>query len=182
MRMTFFNSGSALSIGVFFSLMVVGLANTLPDTLSGGLIAQGVPSGVADNLAGLPPVGILFAAFLGINPIAALLGPTGVLSSLPASNVANLTGNDFFPALISDPFHAGLVLVFAISALMMVVAAIASWFAGKRPDDERSHPDAGERLGEEPESYAAVEGEPADDGVGPLAHALGFPTAPEDAS
>ncbi len=182
MRMTFFNSGSALSIGVFFSLMVVGLAATLPTTLSTGLVAQGVPGAVADNLAALPPVGILFAAFLGINPIAALLGPTGVLTSLPAANVTALTGNDFFPSLISDPFHQGLVLVFAIAAAMMVVAAVASWYAGKRPSDELSRPRSGERLGEEPGSYALVEGDPATDDTGPLAHALGFPAAPRDES
>jgi MFS family permease len=175
MRMTFFNSGSALSIGVFFSLMVVGLASTLPSTLSAGLVGQGVPGAVAGQLGGLPPVGILFAAFLGINPIAALLGPTGLLSSLPSSNVATLTGNDFFPSLISSPFHEGLVLVFAIAALMMVVSAVASWYAGASPADEVSHPDRGERLGEEPETYAEVEGEPADASVGPLAAALGFP-------
>jgi hypothetical protein len=178
--MTFFNSGSALSIGVFFSLMVVGLAATLPTTLSTGLVAQGVPGAVAGHLAALPPVGILFAAFLGINPIAALLGPTGVLASLPASNVAALTGDNFFPSLISDPFHQGLVLVFAIAAAMMVVAAVASWYAGKRPDEELSRPDSGERLGEEPESYAVVEGDPADERTGPLAHALGFPTTQRD--
>jgi MFS family permease len=177
MRMTFFNSGSALSIGVFFSLMVVGLANTLPGTLSGGLIAQGVPSGVADNLASLPPVGILFAAFLGINPIASLLGPNGTLASLPPANAARLTGTNFFPSLISDPFHSGLVLVFAISALMMIIAAVASWYAGVRASDELSTPDAGERLGEEPETYAPVEGEEADEITGPLAHALRFPSS-----
>ena len=137
-RMTFFNSGSALSIGVFFSLMVIGLATTLPTTLSNGLVAQGVPSDVATHLGGLPPVGILFAAFLGINPIAALLSPLGLLSSLPAENVATLTGKDFFPSLIAHPFHTGLVLVFGIAAAMMVVAAIASWFAGSPAAEELS--------------------------------------------
>ncbi len=178
MRMTFFNSGSALSIGIFFSLMVIGLASSLPATLAHGLAAQGVPPHVASDLAALPPVGTLFAAFLGINPIAALLGPTGLLGTLPAANVDTLTGHDFFPSLISDPFHQGLVLVFAIAALMMVVAAIASWYAGTRRDDEQSHPDAGERTGEEPQTYAVVEGGPADPAVGPLAHALGFPEEP----
>jgi MFS family permease len=177
MRMTFFNSGSALSIGVFFSLMVVGLATTLPGTLTAGLTGQGVPTPVADGLAGLPPVGILFAAFLGINPIAALLAPTGVLATLPASSSATLTGNDFFPSLISAPFHDGLVLVFAIAGAMMLVAAVASWYASTRPADVASRPDAGERLGEEPETYAPVEGEPADVSVGPIAAALGFPSA-----
>lgn len=179
MRMTFFNSGSALSIGVFFSLMVVGLAATLPTALAGGLTAQGVPTAVADHLAALPPVGILFAAFLGINPIASLLSSTGLLDTLPPARVATLTGHDFFPSLISDPFHSGLVLVFAIAAVMMVVAAVASWYAGATPAGP-DLPDAGERLGEEPEDYALVEGDPADLATGRLAHALGFPD-PADA-
>ena len=79
MRGTFFNSGSALSIGIFFSLMIVGLASTLPTTLTSGLIGQGVPQNVAAQVGNLPPVGSLFAAFLGYNPLAELLGPTGVL-------------------------------------------------------------------------------------------------------
>lgn len=177
MRMTFFNSGSAFSIGVFFSLMVVGLASTLPSTLHAGLTGQGVPDQVAGSLSSLPPVGILFAAFLGINPIASLLDPTGLLSSLPPTNVATLTGTNFFPSLISAPFHDGLVLVFAIAAAMMVVAAVASWFAGAKPADRASLPDAGERLGEEPQDYALVEGEPADESAGPIAAALGFPSS-----
>ena len=155
MRMTFFNSGSALSIGIFFSLMVIGLAATLPTTLTAGLAAQGVPPGTAAELGSLPPVGILFGAFLGINPIAALLEPTGLLQTLPQGSVDTLTGATFFPSLIADPFRSGLVLVFAIAATMMVVAAVASWFA--RPADERSAPDGGDRLGEEPDDWALVE-------------------------
>lgn len=160
MRMTFFNSGSALSIGVFFSLMVVGLAATLPTTLTQGLTAQGVPPAAAADIGNLPPVGILFGAFLGINPIAAVLGPTGLLDSLPQSSVAALTGTTFFPELISDPFRSGLVLVFAISAAMMVVAAVASWFAGSRRT-EPSAPADGERLAEDPADWALVEEETA---------------------
>jgi MFS family permease len=126
MRGTFFNSGSALSIGVFFSLMIVGLASTLPTTLTSGLVAQGVPDAVAAQIGGLPPVGSLFAAFLGYNPLAELLGPSGVLANLPAANVATLTGKEFFPQLISSPFHHGLVVVFLAAAAMMAVGAIAS--------------------------------------------------------
>jgi hypothetical protein len=155
--------------------MVVGLASTLPTALSTGLTAQGVPAAVAAHLSTLPPVGILFAAFLGINPVGSLLQSTGLLNTLPADKVATLTGHDFFPSLISAPFRSGLILVFAIAALMMVVAAIASWYAGRVPAPELSRPDAGERTGEEPDTYDVVEGEPADDSTGPLAHALGFP-------
>jgi MFS family permease len=131
MRATFQNSGTSLSIGVFFSLMIVGLAGTLPHTLNAGLQAQGVPAGVAAGVATLPPVSTLFAAFLGTNPIAHLLAPSGVLHTLPAHNAAVLTGNQFFPQLISGPFHHGLTIVFAAAAGMALVAAAASLLRGK---------------------------------------------------
>jgi hypothetical protein len=159
MRMTFMNSGQALSIGAFFSLMVIGLASALPKSLTGGLVGQGVPHVIAAHLGSLPPVGILFAAFLGVNPIGTLLGPTGLLHTLPTGAVHTLTGSNFFTSLISAPFHSGLELVFAIAALMMVVTAVASWFAGRPPERERSHPDSGERTGEDPHDYAVVESE-----------------------
>jgi MFS family permease len=144
MRGTFFNSGTSLSIGVFFSLMIAGLASTLPRSLSHGLVAQGVPGGVAQRVADLPPVGSLFAAFLGYNPVQSLLGPTGVLRSLPAANRATLTGKEFFPHLMAAPFHAGLVIVFTAAAVMMLVGAVASLFRGGRyvhedaPESEQS--------------------------------------------
>jgi hypothetical protein len=87
---------------------------------------------VADPISGLSPVGSLFAAFLGFNPMRTLLEPSGVLASLPHHNVATLTGTRFFPELISQPLHHGLVVVFVVAALMMVIAAIASWLAGGR--------------------------------------------------
>ena len=130
MRATFQNAGQVLSIGVFFSLMVAGLANSLPATLSGGLTAQGVPARTADAIAQLPPVGTLFAAFLGYNPIGELLGPK-VLGALPPANAAKLTGLQFFPQLISGPFHDGLVIVFWLAIAMAVVGAGASLLRGK---------------------------------------------------
>jgi MFS family permease len=130
MRATFQNSGTSLSIGVFFSLMIIGLAGTLPHTLNAGLQAQGVPSGVAANVSTLPPVSTLFAAFLGQNPIAHLLAPSGVLHTIPAHNASILTGNEFFPRLISGPFHHGLTIVFGAAAGMALVAAAASLLRG----------------------------------------------------
>ncbi|HEY5032361.1 MAG TPA: MFS transporter, partial [Actinomycetes bacterium] len=142
----------SLSIGIFFSLMVAGLAASLPTTLTNGLRAQGVPDALATQVGGLPPVGSLFAAFLGVNPIAALLGPSGVLHTLPPANVATLTGQQFFPHLIAQPFHDGLVVVFAAATVMMVIGAVASIFDGSSSDAEgHSSPAEGERLGEEPE-------------------------------
>ena len=131
MRSTFQNSGTSLSIGVFFSLMIAGLATSLPATLSAGLQAQGVPTNVAAGAAHLPPVSTLFAAFLGANPIGHLLEPTGVLAQLPAPQVSVLTGTRFFPQLISAPFHHGLVIVFTAAAIMATIAALASLLRGQ---------------------------------------------------
>ncbi|MCU1615132.1 MAG: transporter [Frankiales bacterium] len=132
MRGTFFNSGTSLSIGVFFTLMILGLARTLPSSLFNGLTGQGVSVSVAHQVAGLPPVSSLFAAFLGFNPIQMLLGPTGALQHVSAQQAATLTGGEFFPRLISGPFHTGLVVVFTAAALMSVIAAVASLARGKR--------------------------------------------------
>ncbi|MER7274166.1 MFS transporter [Dactylosporangium sp. NPDC000244] len=131
MRATFQNAGTSLSIGVFFSLMVVGLAHALPQTLTSGLTAQGVPQDVAASVASLPPVSTLFAAFLGSNPVAHLLEPYGVLGNLPPANATTLTGHEFFPNLIAQPFHDGLVVVFGAATLMTLLAAAASASRGR---------------------------------------------------
>jgi MFS family permease len=131
MRATFQNSGTALSIGVFFSLMVVGLAASLPGVLTGGLQDQGVPYALAAQVAGLPPVSTLFAAVLGVNPLEHLLAPSGVLTQLPPQSQAAITGRDFFPTLISGPFHNGLTVVFGASIALAVLAAIASLARGR---------------------------------------------------
>ncbi len=132
MLATFQNSGFVLSIGIFFTLMIAGLAATLPTTLTHGLAAQGVPHAVAVKIGSLPPVGSLFAAFLGYNPVAQLLGPTGALAHLPAGHVAVLTGKQFFPELISGPFHHGLNIVFIMAICLLVIAAGVSLLRGGR--------------------------------------------------
>ncbi|MGI9006048.1 MAG: hypothetical protein ACR2FU_07590 [Streptosporangiaceae bacterium] len=111
MRSTYQNSGTALSIGVFFSLMIAGLAGTLGPTLTSGLRHQGVPAAVAAHIGGLPPVSTLFAAVLG------------------------LTGRRYFPGIISGPFHHGLTIVFAVAAGLAAIAALASLLRGGRPVD-----------------------------------------------
>jgi len=140
MRSTFQNSGMSLSIGIFFSLMIAGLASTLPRTLTSGLTAQGVPLAQASSIAHLPPVSTVFAAMLGYNPVRNLLAhsaagasqPGGLLHTLPAHNVAVLTGRQFFPNLISGPFHHGLMIVFTAAAIMSLLGAVVSWFRGRQ--------------------------------------------------
>jgi MFS family permease len=138
MRSTFQNSGTALSIGAFFSLMIAGLASTLPATLADGLRRQGVPAHIAHQVATLPPVSSLFAAVLGVNPLQHLLAASRVLTTLPASAQQAIIGREFFPDLISGPFHHGLVVVFATAAGLSALAALASLLRGRRnPGDGR---------------------------------------------
>jgi MFS family permease len=127
---TFMNTAFVLSIGIFFSLMVAGLSGKLPTALSGGLIAQGVPASAAHQISHLPPIGVLFAAFLGFNPMRQLLGP--LLGHLPAGHAAYVAGREFFPHLITGPFHDGLGVAFGFAIAASVIAAIASLLTGRR--------------------------------------------------
>jgi hypothetical protein len=129
MRAAFVNVGSPLSIGILFSLMIVGLSSTVPQALFNGLTQSGVSSSVAEGLAKLPPVGYLFAALLGYNPLGTLLGPK-VLSSLPPGAAEQITSKSYFPQLISGPFHHGLFVVLTFSVVVCLIAAAASWVRG----------------------------------------------------
>jgi MFS family permease len=129
MSATFQNSAMVLSIGIFFSLLIIGLASGLPGALAHGLRAHGVPSSAAERIAHLPPVASLFAAFLGYNPVQKLLGPT-ILHHLPRAQAAVLTGRSFFPRLISPPFSSALGTAFTFSFIACLVAAVASWLRG----------------------------------------------------
>ncbi|HYQ62675.1 MFS transporter [Actinophytocola sp.] len=130
MTATFQNSAMVLSIGVFFSLMIAGLSSSLPTAMSTGLTSHGVSAAAADQVAQLPAVGVLFAAFLGYNPIQHLLG--GTLGGLPPDQASFLTGQSFFPSLITQPFADGLHVAFWFAIVASLVAAAASWFGRPR--------------------------------------------------
>jgi MFS family permease len=133
MTVTFFNSATVLSMGLFFTIVTLGLASALPSHMFGGLVAAGVDPSAARIVSHEPPIGSLFSAFLGYNPIQQLLGPTGALSHLPPHQVAYLTGRSFFPHLIESAFAHGLHLAFDFAAAAMAVATIASGLIGPRP-------------------------------------------------
>jgi MFS family permease len=127
---TFQNSASVLSIGIFFTIITLGLAATLPHTLYSGLTAQGVPGNLATQVAHLPPIGLLFASFLGFNPIQQLL-PSAAAAHVSQAHYDFLTGRGFFPDLISSPFGHGLHLAFYMAAVLCFLAAVFSWLRGK---------------------------------------------------
>jgi MFS family permease len=141
---TFMNSASVLSIGIFFSLMVAGLSSKLPASLFGGLTAQGVPASAAAPIAHLPPIGVLFAAFLGYNPMQQLLGP--LLSHLSPAHATYLVGREFFPHLITGPFHDGIGIAFGFAIAACVITAIASALTGRSKSPRAVQESVGSEL------------------------------------
>jgi MFS family permease len=129
---TFQNSATVLSMGLFFTIVTLGLASRLPSHLYKGLTAAGVAPGPAHLVASEPPIGSLFSAFLGYNPIKELLGPTGALQHMPAKQVAYITGRTFFPKLLEEPFAGGLHLAFTFAAIATGIALLASAVRGKQ--------------------------------------------------
>jgi MFS family permease len=155
MSATFQNAAQVLSIGIFFSLMIIGLAAHLPGALHDGLVAHGVPETDAVRVADLPPVASLFAAFLGYNPMQPLLGPH-VLASLPHAQAAELTGRGFFPALMSGPFAHALDAAFTFALIACLIAAAASMLRGGRYHHDDHAALAGEAVEPQPSGIAAA--------------------------
>jgi MFS family permease len=139
---TFMNAAMVLSIGIFFSLIIIGLSSSLPATLYTGLVGHGVAHATAGQISHVPPVGTLFAAFLGYNPMASLLaaflgynpmasllGPAA--AHLPHATATYLTGHTFFPRLVAQPFASGIHTGFYFAAGCCALSAIASWLRGQ---------------------------------------------------
>jgi MFS family permease len=131
MRVTLLNVGSPLSMVVIFSLMIIGLNASMPAALYNGLLQNGIPAQIAHQIAAAPPISYLFAAFLGYNPLGALI-PSNILSALPAEQAATITSRAFFPQLIAGSFHHGLVQVLIFSIVLCLIAAAASWLSGRK--------------------------------------------------
>ena len=156
----FMNTGMVLSIGIFFSLMIVGLTSTLPKAMFNGLTSHGVAVAQAHTVASMPAVGSLFSSFLGFNPLKSLLG-TQAATHVSSAQWSTLTGKKFFPNLIQSPFHHGLIIVFVMAIAMSVVGALFSALRGKRyifPQETLA-----KHAGDLAESSGAVPGEIAYD-------------------
>ena len=193
MRVTFAQSGMPLSMGLFFTLLVIGLNAKVPSAMDRGLLAHGVSPAAATQLSHMPPLGYMFAAFLGINPLKSLLGPK-VLAHLTPAQTATITGRSFFPHLIGPPFKDALLLILAFAVAMSVIAAIASALRGEkyiyvdeesiaqkaalRHDGHRIHPDDNGRAVPDPVGDAAEPDEAKPSPEEPLAPALPRRTAP----
>ena len=155
-RATGMNAGMVLSMGGFFTLMAIGLASRLPNSLYSGLTHAGVDPQAAHTIAHIPPVGTLFAAFLGDNPIRSLMQQVDPQQLTPGSgvDVPTLTGHTFFPHLISSPFMHGLFIAFGASIIMLLVAAGASLMRGERFVHAEAHETISESLAHEGEALS----------------------------
>jgi hypothetical protein len=128
---TFQNAGMLVSMAVFFSILTVGLAARLPGVMYQGLTTNGLPAVLSRGISHLPPIGVLFAAFLGYNPMRSLV-PGPVAAHLSPHAQAVLFGKTFFPHLIMPAFMSGLHDVFHVSAALALIAAVASLLRGQR--------------------------------------------------
>ena len=157
----FMNTGMVLSIGVFFSLMIVGLTSTLPKSMYHGLTTHGVAAAQAHSVANLPAVGTLFSSFLGFNPLKSLLGSQSA-THVTLSQWTTLTGKRFFPDLLQTPFHHGLEIVFSVAIAMALLGALASALRGERFVAQQ--PSLAKHEGDLATSSGAVPGEAAIEG------------------
>jgi len=131
MRSTFQNTGMALSMALYFTILIIGLSSKLPPVLSKSLLDAGVPAVTATQVSEMPPTAALFAAFLGYNPMGSLISPD-LMSNLPSATKDTLLGNSFFPQAIAPAVMSSLHVAFYISAVMSIIAAVASALRGKR--------------------------------------------------
>jgi hypothetical protein len=128
-----------------------------------GLTKLGINSDAAHTISHIPPVGTLFAAFLGDNPIEQLVKQVDPQQLQPGSgvDVHTLTGQAFFPHLISSAFKHGLVIAFGASIVMLLIAALASLMRGERyVHGEVEHESVGEAVARE---AGALDGIPGHD-------------------
>jgi MFS family permease len=129
MSATFQNSGQVLSIGIYFSLMVIGLAAKLPHALDSGLLAHGVPASTAYAISHVSPVATLFGALLGANVVTAHMPPHVLHALTPAARAA-ITARSFFPRLITPAFEGALSDALRFSVIAFLITAAASWLRG----------------------------------------------------
>ena len=133
MRSTLQNTAQTASMGVFFTIVIVSLTSQFPKALASSLASIGAQA-LLPVMSKIPPTGALFAAFLGYNPVQTILGsmPTAVVSAIPQSTVASLTGTTWFPTMLAGALMPSLRLTFYIGAVLCFIAAVLSWMRGER--------------------------------------------------
>jgi hypothetical protein len=128
MRQTLNNAGALLSMAFFLTIVVGGLATSMPSAVKSGLVSAGVPTSIAAKATTVPAGSAIFAALLGYNPTKQLLGPN--LDALPAEVKSRVSADDFFARLISESMGNSMRIAFLVGALSALAGAIASLLRG----------------------------------------------------
>jgi MFS family permease len=130
---TLMNTGFVMSMGMFFTIVVVNLTRDFPPVLATALTTAGA-GGLVTAMTAIPPTGMLFAAFLGINPVQSVL--TGlapaVVATVPVQTITTLTGTTWFPTTLAQVFMSSLRFSFYVGAALAAVAALLSALRGPR--------------------------------------------------
>lgn len=132
MRSTLQNTGQTMSIAIFFTIIIISLASTLPSALANAVTQAGAPQ-LASYMQNIPVTGALFAAFLGYDPVRTIISslPPQVASSIPSQAIAIMEQHTWFPMTIAPSFMIALREAFYISSIMTFIAAIVSALRGK---------------------------------------------------
>lgn len=135
MMSTLMNTANTASMAVFFTIVIVGIQSNFPTAVATSLANIGVANGgpIAAAMAQIPPTGALFSAFLGYNPMDAILAamPPALMNSVSPGVVASMKDNSFFPTLLAGAFMPALRLSFIIGAILSGIAAVLSFMRGE---------------------------------------------------
>jgi EmrB/QacA subfamily drug resistance transporter len=133
MRSTLQNCGQTISQAIFFAIIIISLNASLPVALATAVTDTGASPQIASAFSHTPAAGALFGAFLGYNPISTMLNGMGsIVAGLPASTLATLTSQTFFPNAIAPPFMNALTIAFVFAAILCFLAAVFSALRGKK--------------------------------------------------
>ncbi|AWR95588.1 MFS transporter [Acidianus brierleyi] len=132
MRATLQNSGQTASIALFFTIVIISLAATLPHALAQSVTQAGAPQ-LAPLVQKVPVTGALFAAFLGYDPVKSILStlPQNILSTIPSTAISTMEQRTWFPTAIAPAFMSSLRDAFYVGAGMSFIAAITSALRGR---------------------------------------------------
>ena len=133
MQYTIMNTAFTVSMGIFFTIVIVGISQRFPAEVTASLTSIGA-SNLAPVLNQIPPTGALFSAFLGYNPMGTILDalPANVVAIIPQHIVTTITGTTWFPETLADAFMPSLQTAFYIGAVMSAIAAVFSVLRGEK--------------------------------------------------
>lgn len=133
MMYTIVNTAFTTSMAIFFTIVIVGITQQFPEAITASLTSIGV-SQLAPSMSSIPPTGALFSAFLGYNPVEAMLSalPPALVATIPSSTLTTLTGTTWFPSTFAVAFMPSLQTSFFIGALLCAIAAVLSALRGER--------------------------------------------------